>query len=458
MKEEKTEETKKTTKTTKKTDATKASTAKKTTATKTTKKSSTTKKQEKEPEKVEKVVEKVEKTTKKKTIAEPKEESKKTSTVKKAPTRKKTTKKKDETEKNDEPKEEIKVEEKAKKKTSTKKTASKKAAKKKTEVAKEDDDIKKDEVIEKKENVVSEEKLSNNEKLNESIAKLTSNSIEEIKKKIQEEVKEESEGIIINEPKSKKKTKTIEKKLQEQLQEEIATKHKKRQKRNKIIITILIILILIIIAVVLVWNFKTTTETHEFYQWTYGQKIKYTGEVETVRGTQIVGLKSSDENMGKDSTPIYFADKKNLAIMPKNMAVIYTEDNTKAYKLNNYTEVIREENNTYLSDGKKNKEDNALLYDGEDLYFFLNTTRITINGTNYELSPLSYVVVKNKQNVEMYDYEKEQYQIINTAGTHNVKISTNTYTIDLTSDTIQSLSKEESLPKDIEELPKYNKK
>ena len=45
------------------------------------------------------------------------------------------------------------------------------------------------------------------------------------------------------------------------------------------------------------------------------------------------------------------------------------------------------------------------------MYFFLDDTVITIGDTEYELPPLSYVIVNYRTNVEIYNYDKNEYTI-----------------------------------------------
>ena len=312
-----------------------------------------------------------------------------------------------------------------------------------------------EEVKPEKEATKKEKKSNSNKKVK---TKKIEPEIEEIPDLEEQEDIKEPEEIIINEPKSKKKTKTVESKLQEQLAEEVKNNYKKRRRIKIVIIAIVLILILVIVGVLIIRNFKTTTQNVGFYQWTSGQKVQYDASITTARKNKLTDFKPTDENIVLDSTPVYFANEKNKVILPKEMEIVYPNDNGAMYKVDALSEVTKESDGTYLTSNEENKMENAFLFDGKDLYFFFDTTRITVNGTNYEVSPLSYVVVKYRQSVEIYNYEKDDYQVINTTDTHNVKLTTNSYAVDMTTDTLQTLSKEQALVKDFSKLQNLEEK
>ena len=95
------------------------------------------------------------------------------------------------------------------------------------------------------------------------------------------------------------------------------------------------------------------------------------------------------------------------------------------------------------------------LYDGEDLYFFLDKTKIIVNGTTYEVSPLSYVIVRYKQNVEIYNYEKDEYQIIDISGVQDARVEADTYTINMSVDSIQTEKSEQLLIRSLSYLQPF---
>ena len=130
------------------------------------------------------------------------------------------------------------------------------------------------------------------------------------------------------------------------------------------------------------------------------------------------------------------------------------------YRINHFANVIEDNGEIYLETNLATKTnrtriEKAFLYDGQDLYFFLERTTITVNGTSYEVSPLSYVIVRYKQSVEIYNYEKDEYQIIDTSETQEAKVETDTYTINLSVDSLQTAEKEQLLIKGLSYLQEF---
>lgn len=322
----------------------------------------------------------------------------------------------------------------------------------------------------------------NNAKLDESIAKLTNKNIDEIKEEIQNAVKSEEtesntstkdekkptsiqdeiddrEEIIINEPEEK----SDNQKRKEKLEEESELIEKQKKRRSSIIMaSVIAALILIIVIVIIIIGSlnSTTTENHDFYQWYSGQKVEYKGQLTFTRKEGLTELRATDRKVTLDSTPVYYADENNKVIFPEDMAIVYPNNNGMMYRINHFADITEENGDIYLETNlatktNKTKLEKAFLYDGQDLYFFLERTTITVNGTNYEVSPLSYVIVRYKQSVEIYNYEKDEYQVIDTTETQDAKVVTDTYTINMSVDSLQTAEKEQLLIKGLSYLQEF---
>ena len=138
------------------------------------------------------------------------------------------------------------------------------------------------------------------------------------------------------------------------------------------------------------------------------------------------------------------------------MAIVYPNDNCVAYRINQFSNIVEENGETYLeTTTNKTNLKQAFLYDGEDLYFFLERTKIIVNGTTYEVSPLSYVIVRYKQNVEIYNYEKDEYQIIDISGVQDARVETGTYTINMSVDSIRTEKSEQLLIRSLSYLQPF---
>ena len=369
-----------------------------------------------------------------------KEEATDKKVVKKAPAKKDTAKEK------------AVSDEKKPKKTTAKKKVKKEEA---TKVVSNNDAI-----VEAEE--TAEKTKANNLKLEENIAKLKGNKPNQTSdakndaKKISDIVTKEDEGeeiIIASENQVRK----------ERLEEQAEQLEQKKKRKNSIItlsiIAALIVIIVVVITIIGSLN-STTVESHEFYQWYSGQKVEYKGELTFTRKEGITELKATDRKVTLDSTPVYYADETSKVIFPEDMAVVYPNNNGMMYRINHFADVVEENGEIYLETNlatttNRTKLEKAFLYDGQDLYFFLERTNITVNGTTYEVSPLSYAIVRYKQSVEIYNYEKDEYQVIDTTETQDAKVVTDTYTINMGVDSLQTAEKEQLLIKGLSYLQEF---
>lgn len=309
----------------------------------------------------------------------------------------------------------------------------------------------------------SKKTKENNAKLEASIAKLKGKKVAETSEaedsKVETEL-DEAEEIIIDAP----KTDSENQKRKEKLEEQAELLEKKKKRKSSIITTSIIaalIVIIVIIVIIIIGSLNSTTvESHDFYQWYSGQKVEYKGELTFTRKEGLTELKATDRKVTLDSTPVYYSDENGKVIFPEDMAVVYPNNNGMMYRVNHFADISEENGEIYLETNlatttNKTRLEKAFLYDGQDLYFFLERTSITVNGTTYEVSPLSYAIVRYKQSVEIYNYEKDEYQVIDTTETQDAKVVTDTYTINMSVDSLQTAEKEQLLIKGLSYLQPF---
>ncbi len=364
-----------------------------------------------------------------------------------------------------------------KKTTAKKKTTSKKKVAKEDEKVSEVEEVKEEattvvasnndateEAEEAKVEPVKESKKTkaNNEKLEASIAKLKGEKVtekSEAKDSKPDTTLDEGEEIIIDAP----KTDSESQKRKEKLEEQAKLLEKKKKRKSTIITTSIIaaLIVIIVIVIIIIGSLNSTTvESHDFYQWYSGQKVEYKGELTFTRKEGLTELKATDRKVTLDSTPVYYSDENGKVIFPEDMAVVYPNNNGMMYRINHFADITEENGEIYLETNlatktNKSKLEKAFLYDGQDLYFFLERTSITVNGTTYEVSPLSYAIVRYKQSVEIYNYEKDEYQVIDTTETQDAKVVTDTYTINMSVDSLQTAEKEQLLIKGLSYLQEF---
>ena len=237
-------------------------------------------------------------------------------------------------------------------------------------------------------------------------------------------------------------------------------KNDKLIKIGIVLITIIFIFIIYkIFNIVVINNEKIDLSGETYYQYFYGIREDYSGEMEIINTDNEKQLVLEDDRViHLDSTPLYYKDILGKVLLPSKMEVIYP-DKGALYKLDDFTNIIQDSKVMYAKKFKKDKTksiNNTFLYDGDDLYLFLEETTITIGKKKYKLSPLSYAIVNYRQNVELYDYEKDEYTILDENQlTMSDVIATNknkNYTINMSVDSFSTGSSDQLLIKNIDYL------
>ena len=155
----------------------------------------------------------------------------------------------------------------------------------------------------------------------------------------------------------------------------------------------------------------------DVYQYFSKNKIEYKATISRNRKDVVLDIKSKDFNVSLDSTPIYIKDSDKV-IFPKEI-----------YKKNDLY---------YLNQKGINKSfDYMFLYDGKDLYFFIDTVTLKVGDKEITLSPMSYIDCSYLNLLSYYDKESDTYEIIELNNTNSsVLVETKYMTIDVSSDEI----------------------
>lgn len=207
----------------------------------------------------------------------------------------------------------------------------------------------------------------------------------------------------------------------------------------KLLIPIILMLVLFIAFIVYynisIRNNYTKDETIKAYQYFYEKKYEYALTLSKNRKDVIVDIKPQDIKINYDSTPIYYQNK-DIVILPKNMSVVMPTLSCAEYLSLGYS-YITYQNGTYnLTTKNYNKKLNHyFLYDGKDLFFFIEPVTLTINNEKIELSSLSYVIAKYNNSITYYDKKTDTFKIINTTD-NNSKVENQYYSINISKDSL----------------------
>lgn len=197
----------------------------------------------------------------------------------------------------------------------------------------------------------------------------------------------------------------------------------------KLMIPIALMIVVFIAAIVYykvtIYDNYTQDNEDKFYQWFYEKKYEYTGMVSTNRKNEIVEFKSKELDINFDSTPIYYQNTEKV-IFPTNMSVVMPTLNCAEYFAKKYSYITNKKGTkTLITEKYNNRLGHYFLYDGYDLYFFLDEVTITIDNQKVTLSPLSYIIAKSGKSLSYYDKKTDVFKTIKTDKT-NI-IAENTY-------------------------------
>ena len=198
-------------------------------------------------------------------------------------------------------------------------------------------------------------------------------------------------------------------------------------------------------------------EIKEVYQYFYDTKYEYDLTISKNRKKEIVDIKSNNIDINFDSTPIYYKDK-DIVILPQNMSIVMPTLSCAEYLSKQYS-YITYENNIYTLTTKKynNKLNHYFLYDGNDLYFFIEPVTLTINNEKIELSPFSYVIAIYNNYISYYDKKTDTFKTI-TITSDNSTVENNYYSINITTDNLNYQGTNVILTSDIEKLMTIDEK
>lgn len=224
---------------------------------------------------------------------------------------------------------------------------------------------------------------------------------------------------------------------------------------KKNIVWIVLILIFIIVAFFFIFRKnmdKVVIKDHDLYQYLNGIKVEYTGTIEIDKETEdITQLNFKDVSIDLDTTPIYFKDSAKT-LFPKNMGVMFPTQGTQ-YKINYYSTIYRELEEIYVKDGSINRVlSNAIIYDGADIYYLVDESKIAFKDEEIILKPMSYIIVDTyNQMVQVYDYDKDNFTVYENIDSE-VLISTDKYRVNASLDLMYYNDKSRLFIKKIEML------
>jgi len=185
------------------------------------------------------------------------------------------------------------------------------------------------------------------------------------------------------------------------------------KKNYRYLIPILFVIILGLALIIYFYEYKNNRyvkiENINVYQYFANTKFEYELDISRNNKNLITSIDSGNYNVNFDSTPIYVTDSSKV-IFPTDMNIVIPIKNFSQYRSIAYLELELKNDLVYLNTNKFNRAlDYFFLYDGDDLYFFVDEVTIQVNGDEINLSKFSYLKLKYQNTLEYYDKENDNY-------------------------------------------------
>lgn len=159
-------------------------------------------------------------------------------------------------------------------------------------------------------------------------------------------------------------------------------------------------------------------------------------------------------NMGTE--PLYYENKEEV-IFPNTMSVILPVEGKMQRKLNRYTTINGEGIQAIISNQNlKYALTNGFVYDGSNLYFFVEKGTLSWGTNKIELSPMSMVSCYYQGDLSIYDYEKNEAVLYENV-TDDVIMTFEDYSVNLSYDSVAVNNSSFLLHKNIEKLAALEK-
>lgn len=207
---------------------------------------------------------------------------------------------------------------------------------------------------------------------------------------------------------------------------------------KQFLLTIGLLIILFVIVFISGLMRKKITEIKienvNMYQYFGTQRFDYNTSFILDHNNAITELKINGETVTLDSTPFYYANEKKV-LFPTNMSVVFPKSGGIQYKLKYFSYADGTGLDNYLKNGSLNTlVSDVFLYDGNDLYFFLEEMRVDFQGTSVTIPAFSYIIYNYNKELYIFNYDM---QIMNYyENISEVTVTSGDYTINLEIDSL----------------------
>lgn len=232
------------------------------------------------------------------------------------------------------------------------------------------------------------------------------------------------------------------------------------KKNYKIVIPAFIVLVLILVFIFYLIEVKNNNyrEKHDyaFYQYIKENKYEFDMTLSTNKKGMLMDITPKNININFDATPIYYSTSTKV-IFPKEVSVVFPMKTGAQYRVLKNSILTLKNDIAYLKTvNYDDKLQFAFIYDGSDMYFFIDEVTLNINDEAINLSPMSYIYLRYNDSIEYYDYANDKYVVRDLNGA-KISVTNNYLDVNLVDDSINYFGSEVLLSPDFEYLDMIDK-
>ena len=156
-------------------------------------------------------------------------------------------------------------------------------------------------------------------------------------------------------------------------------------------------------------------------------------------------IKDGGGNHTANDLPIYYEDRNELTTTQD--MIYYAPRSGKNGRLGYFSEVYQYANGRIeiRQNGEELRLESGFLYNGEDLYIFLEPVILTFNGYEFNLPSLSYVEAVYAGNIMVFNYGSKEFFMEPPQGSVTARIETGDYEVSLLGDSMTDYSGKRTL-------------
>lgn len=227
-------------------------------------------------------------------------------------------------------------------------------------------------------------------------------------------------------------------------------------RNKKIVIPSIIVIILLIILIIIGTKGKKNLNTvrlenQSMYQYLDNVKVTYDTTLTLESDNNITKMEIGDKSEVVNNLPLYYSGE-DVVLFPTAMSLVFPLSNYTQKKVPALT-ILDGQSSLYKTLKYKNNTydlENAFLYDGNDLYFFIEPTTLVLDDKEINLQPLSFVLYNNLTGYASYYNYGEGSEMVLVKKDCLAK--TSNYTLNLKIDGIASGSDYKLLAKNLDIL------